>query len=254
MAFFSGTDTGTLETEGNDRNNFVSLIVNNAGKYCAAVTRKVKVKEEVTAKQSYNVLGDSKEYTMPGKRYSREVTYIGYNKLCISRPVLENPFAELEERIAEVRKPAYSTKSLFDNYNDGYGHSVPDYNSYGRIADVHKVQLPNKSLTVPGKNSIKVLDMVGILLSGNENFTFSNGTKLDSLYTSGYKVYTRKFGCNMEEFESYMTDLVDGLLDRVDDSVRNSFIDAVIKQLDSFPDNYFLNSTIDILNYLKAYN
>lgn len=40
--FFSETDTATLKEEGRDRNNFVSLIVNNAGTYTAAITRRVK--------------------------------------------------------------------------------------------------------------------------------------------------------------------------------------------------------------------
>lgn len=40
--FFSGTDINTLKEEGDERNHFVSLIVNNAGKYSAAITRKVK--------------------------------------------------------------------------------------------------------------------------------------------------------------------------------------------------------------------
>lgn len=40
--FFSGTDTATLREEGNERNHFVSLIVNNAGTYTAAITRKIK--------------------------------------------------------------------------------------------------------------------------------------------------------------------------------------------------------------------
>ena len=39
--FFSGTDQNTLAQEGMGMNNFVSLIVNNAGEYTAAITRKV---------------------------------------------------------------------------------------------------------------------------------------------------------------------------------------------------------------------
>lgn len=39
--FFSGTDQNTLVQEGMGMNNFVSLIVNNAGEYTAAITRKV---------------------------------------------------------------------------------------------------------------------------------------------------------------------------------------------------------------------
>lgn len=41
MTFFSGTDQSTLKEEGSDKNVFVSLIVNNAGKYTAGITRKV---------------------------------------------------------------------------------------------------------------------------------------------------------------------------------------------------------------------
>ena len=39
--FFSGTDQNTLLQEGTNRNNFLSLIVNNNGKYTAGITRKV---------------------------------------------------------------------------------------------------------------------------------------------------------------------------------------------------------------------
>lgn len=41
QAFFSGTDRETLQSEGNEQNHFVSLIVNNKGKYVAQITRKV---------------------------------------------------------------------------------------------------------------------------------------------------------------------------------------------------------------------
>lgn len=51
--FFSGTDTNTLRAEGNDQNHFVSLIVNNAGSYTAAVTRKAKVERKVIDTISY---------------------------------------------------------------------------------------------------------------------------------------------------------------------------------------------------------
>lgn len=43
LTFFSGTDVNTLKEEGKDRNNFVSLIVNNEGVYTAAITRKTKI-------------------------------------------------------------------------------------------------------------------------------------------------------------------------------------------------------------------
>ena len=42
QTFFSGTDINTLYSEGDEQNHFVSLIINNAGLYNAAITRKVK--------------------------------------------------------------------------------------------------------------------------------------------------------------------------------------------------------------------
>lgn len=42
QTMFSGTDINTLYSEGDEQNHFVSLIINNAGSYNAAITRKVK--------------------------------------------------------------------------------------------------------------------------------------------------------------------------------------------------------------------
>ena len=59
--FFSGTDTATLKEEGRDRNNFVSLIVNNAGTYTAAITRRIKSKQ-VKESVSYEFFGDGERH------------------------------------------------------------------------------------------------------------------------------------------------------------------------------------------------
>ena len=60
----SGTDLNTLREEGNERNCFVSLIVNNAGTYYAAITRKVQSKSEITVKS----LGTSYEFFGEGSK------------------------------------------------------------------------------------------------------------------------------------------------------------------------------------------
>lgn len=57
QTFFSSTDVSTLQSEGNETIHFVSLIVNNAGEYNAAITRKVKATFEgdmVEEFESYN--------------------------------------------------------------------------------------------------------------------------------------------------------------------------------------------------------
>ena len=80
--FFSGTDLETLRVEGTDRNNFVSLIVNNAGTYTAAITRKVKsrsIKEEL----SYEFFGSGEVQST--EEYVDESVKIEYFNLKIEK-------------------------------------------------------------------------------------------------------------------------------------------------------------------------
>ena len=54
-SFFSGTDRSTLIEEGMTMPHFVSLIVNNAGKYTAKITRRVLLE---AVKISYPTFND----------------------------------------------------------------------------------------------------------------------------------------------------------------------------------------------------
>ena len=109
--FFSGTDTGTLQDEGNERNCFVSLIVNNAGNYCAAITRKMKTETEVVTKSlgtSYEFFGEGKVETDedPMSESTRIVDkeVIQYCMLDIEKEEAPNPLAWLDTRFEEIQK------------------------------------------------------------------------------------------------------------------------------------------------------
>ena len=128
-AFFSGTDTSTLQAEGNERNCFVSLIVNNTGEYCAAITRKVQSKSEVTIKklgQSYQFFGEgekrlSDENVETTKVVESEV--IEYYMMDVERHEVHNSLAYLDERFKEIEEKkrqattySNSTMSWLDKY------------------------------------------------------------------------------------------------------------------------------------------
>lgn len=103
----SGTDLNTLRTEGNDRNCFVSLIVNNAGTYYAAVTRKVTSKSQITITNldcSYEFFGEGKvKVPMEAQEAEmRESTVIEYFDLDIERHTISNPLEYLDTRFAEI--------------------------------------------------------------------------------------------------------------------------------------------------------
>lgn len=98
--FFSGTDTNTLQEEGTDRNHFVSLIVNNAGKYTAAITRKVKY--SCVRELSYE--GFNGTVNLPEKEIieGEEIEYF-YLDIVFEEEV-DNQFNEVVSRLKEIKE------------------------------------------------------------------------------------------------------------------------------------------------------
>lgn len=99
--FFSGTDTATLKEEGRDRNNFVSLIVNNAGSYTAAITRRIKSKQ-TTESVSYEFFGDGEKQDT--KEYVSNADEIEWFYLKIEKECENYPFSDMAARLEEIRQ------------------------------------------------------------------------------------------------------------------------------------------------------
>lgn len=131
--FFSKTDTATLEEEGRDRNNFVSLIVNNAGTYTAAITRKVKRYSQIKDILVYEFFGDgeiqdTKEYTEDG------VEEIEWFYLKIEKEGENYSFSDMAARLEEIKqaKAEKAKKAQTPVYQGGYKSIIA--NSYGTKA------------------------------------------------------------------------------------------------------------------------
>ena len=100
--FFSGTDLNTLQEEGSDMNNFLSLIVNNAGQYTAAITRKVKHIPHVTETLEYEFFGDG-TINLGTDEYDAVESYeIEYFFLDIEKPTVNISYTNLFDRINEI--------------------------------------------------------------------------------------------------------------------------------------------------------
>lgn len=98
--FFSGTDVATLQEEGNDRNHFVSLIVNNAGKYTARVTRKIYTTRKIKNNYSYFSFNNIKIF---GKGEKEEtIEEIEWFNLKITSEQ-SSEFNEIAERLEEIK-------------------------------------------------------------------------------------------------------------------------------------------------------
>ena len=97
-----GTDLNTLLEEGSFRNNFLSLIVNNAGNYTAMLTRKVKHIPHVIETLEYEFFGDG-TINLGTDEYDAVESYeIEYFFLDIEKPTINIGYTDLFDRINEI--------------------------------------------------------------------------------------------------------------------------------------------------------
>lgn len=122
--FFSGTDTATLSAEGNDMAHFVSLIVNNAGKYTAGVTRKYKCVQTVSEKYTYPTWnGEVREGVETFDIEEEKLEW--FNLDIVFENATDDFETEMMERIKEIKE---SKKKVVTLVYKGY----PQYGNYGK--------------------------------------------------------------------------------------------------------------------------
>lgn len=162
----SGTDLNTLKEEGNERNCFVSLIVNNAGKYYAAVTRKIQTKSEVTIKRlgtSYEFFGEgSKELEHDSAETTKviEKEVIEYFDLDVERHEVSNSLEYLDARFDEIVKKKEEAKPK-ENYVSGFSdwlHHGPVFKEQSFFDD----SLDKEVTKTPYLSDDSMLDNIGI--------------------------------------------------------------------------------------------
>lgn len=130
--FFSGTDTATLSAEGNDMAHFVSLIVNNAGKYTAGVTRKYKCVQTVSEKYTYPTWnGEVREGVETFDIEEEKLEW--FNLDIVFEDATDDFETEMMERIKEIKE---SKKKVVTPVYKGY----PQYGNYRKnIAPTEEV-------------------------------------------------------------------------------------------------------------------
>lgn len=266
--FFSGTDTATLKEEGRDRNNFVSLIVNNAGTYTAAITRRVKSKQ-VKESVSYEFFGDGEKQDT--KEYVSDADEIEWFYLKIEKEGENYSFPDMAARLEEIKqakaekakkaqtptyqgdyKPvianSYSTKAgpanLFDDADDSPFEEVYDI-PYGQVS-FDKVAL--KSL---------VLQLItgSIIISNDSKIDISKWAKsMPTLYEKRFgkgKVGMNNFKIWAETYAEYLTwYITDEELEEL--GFDNTEICAIcahdmIEELTKLPENDYIKGYIDAL-------
>lgn len=261
MTFFSGTDTATLKEEGRDRNNFVSLIVNNAGSYTAAITRRIKSKQ-VMESVSYEFFGDGEKQDT--KKYVSDADEIEWFYLKIEKEGENYSFPDMAARLEEIKKakaekakkaqpnlvkkedskPEVDQPTLFDNVNDlpfDDHYSIP----YGQVT-FDKVTL---------KSLILQLITGSIIISNDSKIDITKWAKsMPALYEKRFgkgEEGMKNFKIWADTYAEYLTWYVtDEKLEELGfDETEICAICAhdMIEELTKLPENDYIKGYIDAL-------
>ena len=281
--FFSGTDTATLKEEGRDRNNFVSLIVNNAGSYTAAITRRIKSKQ-VKESVSYEFFGDGEKHDT--KEYVSNADEIEWFYLKIENENETFSFPDMAARLEEIKhakaekakkvqSPVYqsSYKPVIAN---SYGTKVGPANLVKKEVNKPKVTQPtlfddvddlpfNDNYSMPyGQvtfDKVTLDSLVLQLITGS--IIISNGSKIDitKWAKSMPELYEKRFGKGekgMKNFEMWADTYTDYLTWYVtDEKLEELGFDEteicaicahdMIEELTKLPENDYIKGYIDAL-------
>jgi hypothetical protein len=102
QAFFSGQDSAMLEQEGSSRNHFLSLVVNNVGKYVACVTVKETLEHAITTKSYYKTFNDVLiKNGVNENTQSEEIIKIHYLDVIVHNTLFCDDYDELMATIIE---------------------------------------------------------------------------------------------------------------------------------------------------------
>lgn len=276
MTFFSGTDTSTLREEGNDRNHFVSLIVNNAGTYTAAITRKLTEKRVINTTFTYRTFDDVEKTGTRTVEVEEEV--IAYNMLnIIKEGEVVEPFLEIDERLEAIKKnkaKVVATKAPLSTtfYHGGLPFTPPTYQGNSKevskvarqgslfdeefmesepLRKVEEIASPNE-LTIDAS----VVKSIALqLITGS--IAIADTSKIDPVKWAGQmtKLFDKRFENDMVLFglwaetmvEFVVTNFVPDEFVSFEDEYISELCQAVYMTLDKLPQNKYIESIQDAL-------
>lgn len=271
--FFSGTDTSTLLAEGSDMNHFVSLIVNNAGKYTAAVTRRITVSQEVNEEYSYQSWKDAaKEGT---RKFTVNKEFIQYFNLNIEVESSINE-DEILERITELNEAkkkksvVYQTPSSYQGYGYDYQRypSFEEYKKQETKKEEKKEEVKTPSLFNDDFDDLpsdvpydkyhyekELVDtLVKQLITGSIVLTNASAIDIKKWCESMETILDERFK-DLKDYENYMVNVVDFIIVSTEDPEIEMYVprfstailaNDIKEALSKLPNNKYIRTLIDI--------
>ena len=278
QCWFSGQDQATLREEGNDRNCFVSLIVNNAGTYCAAVTRKLQLTKKITVQTSgvsYEFFGEGKKALtagVPPIEETSEETVIQYFMLDVEREIVENPLEYLDYRFNEIERkkeeskpvpaknfkidsPAESDDEFFEWLHSNRKNTVVDSptlfdkDTMEELVDTSKWQPDPTIIHYLAAQLLTTSLIVNPDIDLKQWVTRHMKKKYDEIFSEGD-----------EEFMGWSDSFVEFIVNHYNDTevpaevyddwdaYHGKVAEALMNEISSYPSNKYIDGYIDVLN------
>ena len=265
--FFSGTDINTLKEEGAKRNNFVSLIVNNAGSYTAAITRRIK--KIVTESSSYEFF--DKGIIDIDKPVNKEVEEIEYIELNVVKEDCSPYFENIDNRLEEIKE---TKKSNIEHKENNTILATPIYTSwqdyYNTSKNNKKEELPLFEDACTTKYDILPYDTEDIdkqnlrttvlqLITGS--VVISKDSKLDpnKWANSMVLVFNKRFDKNLTKFQYWADGYVDFIITNIEDKklvslgfemteIQSIYSYRIVEELKKLPTNIYIQALIKTIN------
>lgn len=247
QTFFSGTDINTLQSEGNETVHFVSLIVNNAGEYNAAITKKVKATFEgdmVEEFESYNG-----EKVIKTSKTVQQKEMIMYHPLTVEIEKDGN-IGDLCARIKELKDS--KTKPKEDIATSSLDNIFPTQ---------QKIEFPKDNIEAEKIPDVvdDIEDEINLciskLLTGNVNTNILTKEEMLKVANSMNETFGTSFPI-MKTFSYWADSHIDCILNTVnggwpDDEYISSLCEELIYRLQELGNNPYIKEYINILcNYV----
>ena len=243
MAFFSSTDINTLKEEGNNTNHFVSLIVNNEGKYVAKITRKIKVLKNIKEKTSYNSF-NNKLIEKTNSYTEEKILLEDYDLNIVKEFLYASIESEIENRLSEIRtlkeQEKLKIKSPSINFPDKFSQYtipvLPKFDNYKNSSKIENDSKVKKSFNTPINNinmekyyeedfqnfnyeelefdKTAIKNSVLQLITGSIIITKDSNINLEKWVSSMSTIYEKRFGkgdLGLKTFDAWAEVLIEYL-------------------------------------------
>lgn len=219
-AFFSGTDNETLLDCGKDTIHFLSLIVNNAGRYVAAVTTRTEVKDSIVrtiSLKSYDQKTVTKKIPIESCRDEimcnmLNVEFQDLNTEEIAeryKAISERVNTESRQQLGNVSYPYLFNRSKENSYSSYFDEYDKDRGSFQLKPDNNVNSIKDFNLSIPVE-ALKIANKLvfGSICPARSVNSYFNSNKLtlhmESLYKEAFKNDFTQFGVWIETMLEYL--------------------------------------------------